>query len=304
MVSSFQDNDIKLLRVFREIVNSGGFSAAQIVLNTSASRISTQMSDLESRLGVRLCNRGRGGFSLTEEGKIIYDEAEKLFRAIQDFRLKVSETKTQLAGEIRFGLLDNLVTNSEDRVPQAIARFKKRENNVHLDLVIEPPLSLETGVIEGRLHLAIGVFFHRIHSLNYRKILTETHHLYCGINHPLFSLTDQEIENIDLHQFDYANRKQAESEGELASNFGTVGTAASNNMEALSILVLSGTYLAYLPKDLALLWVKSGKMKSILPNKYQQETTVHLITKKGSQQQRAVEIFIDDLIQSHTPKNS
>ena len=131
---SFQDVDIKLLRVFRAIVESGGFSAAQAVLNTSASRISTQMSDLESRLGVRLCNRGRIGFSLTEEGKIIYEEGEKLFRAIEDFRLKVSETETQLTGEIRLGLLDNLVTNPADKLPQAISIFKKRKNNVQLDL--------------------------------------------------------------------------------------------------------------------------------------------------------------------------
>jgi len=296
---SFQDVDIKLLRVFRAIVESGGFSAAQAVLNTSASRISTQMSDLESRLGVRLCNRGRIGFSLTEEGKIIYEEGEKLFRAIEDFRLKVSETETQLTGEIRLGLLDNLVTNPADKLPQAISIFKKRKNNVQLDLKIESPLSLETGVIDGRLHLAIGVFFHRIPSLNYRPIMHEKQYLYCSKKHPLFSLTDQEIKKIDLYKYDYANRKQAETEGELASDFGIHGSASSDNMEALSILVLSGAYMAFLPEEYAQFWVESGNMKKILPKKFKQQTTVHLITKKGAQKRRAVEIFIQDLIKTH-----
>ena len=299
MISSFQDFDIKLLRVFRAIVDSGGFSAAQVALNTSASRISTQMSDLESRLGVRLCNRGRTVFSLTEEGKIIYDEGEKLFRAIEDFRLKASETQTQLSGEIRFGLCDNLISNSQGRVPHAIALFKKRKNDVHLDLQIEPPLVLESGVMDGRLHLAIGVFFHRIRTLNYEPLLNELQYLYCGRKHPLFSSKDQETEMKDLLKYDYANRKQAETEGELASEFGNRGSAASNNMEALSILVLSGAYLAYLPEDTAHPWVERGDMRKILPDQLRQKTTLHLLTKKGARRQRAVEIFIQDLLTTH-----
>ena len=303
MIRSFQDVDIKLLRIFRAIVESGGFSAAQVVLNTSTSSISTQISNLESRLGVRLCNRGRGGFSLTDEGKVIYDEAEKLFRAIEDFRLKVSQTETELTGEIRFGLLDNLVTNPADRVPQAISIFKKRKNNVHLDLKIESPLSLEAGVVDGRLHLAIGVFFHRIPSLEYRPLLIEKQFLYCSKRHPLFSLSDKEINKNDPHKYDYAHRKHAEEEGELATDFGKEGTAASDNMEALSISVLSGAYLAFLPEEYADFWVKSGDMKKILPKKYNQKTTVHLITKKGAPRRRAVEIFIKDLIIKHNSEN-
>ena len=299
MANLFQDSDIKLLRVFREIVNNGGFSAAQLSLNTSASRISTQMSDLEARLGVRLCNRGRGGFSLTHEGKKIYDEGEKLFQSIEDFSLKVNESNTQLSGDIRFGLLDNLLSNEGDKIPQAISIFKKRKNNVHLDLKIESPLSLEAGVIDGRLHLAIGIFFHRLSSLNYQPLLIEEQYLYCGNDHPLFPLTDQEIKKIDLYKYDYANRKEAETEGELASNFGIDGTAASNNIEALSILVLSGTYLAFLPENYAHPWVQKGKMKQLLPTHLRQETTVNLITKKGVKKQRAVEIFIQDLLKTH-----
>ena len=299
MIRSLQDVDIKLLLVFRAIVENGGFSAAQIVLNTSASRISTQMSDLEARLGVRLCNRGRAGFSLSDEGQIIYRETEKLFQAIEDFRLKVSQTETELTGEIHFGLLDNLVTNPEDRVPEAISIFKKRENSVHLNLKIESPLSLETGVIDGRLHLAIGVFYHRVPSLQYQPLLMEEQYLYCSSKHPLFNLTDQQIKKKEVYKYDYANRKQAEKEGELASDFDYQSTAASNNMEALSILILSGAYLAFLPEDYADFWIQTGDMKKILPKEFHQKTTVHLITKKGAQKTRATEIFIHDLLKTH-----
>ncbi|HLB81274.1 MAG TPA: LysR family transcriptional regulator, partial [Dongiaceae bacterium] len=65
MTPKLNDIDVKLLRVFAAIVEAGGFAAAQAQLNVSPSRISTQIADLEARLGMRLCQRGRVGFRLT-----------------------------------------------------------------------------------------------------------------------------------------------------------------------------------------------------------------------------------------------
>ena len=72
MRTSISNADLHLLRVFLSVVESGGFSKAQIALNVSQSTISTQMIDLETRLGMRLCRRGRSGFALTEEGHELF----------------------------------------------------------------------------------------------------------------------------------------------------------------------------------------------------------------------------------------
>ena len=71
MLSKLADIDIKLLRVFLAIVEAGGFAAAQAQLNLSPSRISTLLADLEARLGMRLCQRGRVGFRLTDKGRAL-----------------------------------------------------------------------------------------------------------------------------------------------------------------------------------------------------------------------------------------
>src|SRR5450432_1060626 len=67
MLANLSEGDIRLLRVFAKVVEAGGFSAAQIELNVSQSTISTHMTALEQRLRVRLCERGRSGFRLTEK---------------------------------------------------------------------------------------------------------------------------------------------------------------------------------------------------------------------------------------------
>ncbi|MGH8844684.1 MAG: helix-turn-helix domain-containing protein, partial [Advenella sp.] len=57
------DFDLRLLRVFRTVAKMGSFTAAESALGITRSAISLHMSDLEKRLGMRLCQRGRAGFS-------------------------------------------------------------------------------------------------------------------------------------------------------------------------------------------------------------------------------------------------
>ena len=81
-LAQVSDFDIRLLRLFRSVVECGGFSAAESVLGIGRSAISQQMSDLEQRLGLRLCQRGRAGFALTEEGREVYQSSLQLFGAL------------------------------------------------------------------------------------------------------------------------------------------------------------------------------------------------------------------------------
>jgi hypothetical protein len=63
MLGQLHDPDLHLLRLFVTVVQAGGFSAAQGVLGLSQPSISQQMAKLETRLGYRLCSRGKGGFA-------------------------------------------------------------------------------------------------------------------------------------------------------------------------------------------------------------------------------------------------
>lgn len=66
ILRSLGDADIRLLRVFVVVAACGGIAASELELNIGKSTISRYISDLEARLGLRLCNRGPSGFSLTE----------------------------------------------------------------------------------------------------------------------------------------------------------------------------------------------------------------------------------------------
>ena len=79
------DFDLRLIRTFRAVADCGGFSLAEVELRMTKSAISKQISDLEVRLGVQLCHRGRSGFALTTEGQTLYKASTRLFGEIEGF---------------------------------------------------------------------------------------------------------------------------------------------------------------------------------------------------------------------------
>ena len=54
-VAQVTDFDVRMLKIFRSVVECGGFSVAESVLGIGRSAISQQMTELEQRLGLRLC---------------------------------------------------------------------------------------------------------------------------------------------------------------------------------------------------------------------------------------------------------
>src|SRR5262245_57600290 len=92
------DFDLRLLRVFESVVRAGSFTAAEVGLNKSKSAISMDISTLETRLGLKLCRRGRGGFALTPHGKEIYELTLDLFKRLHEFRDRVGHVASRLGG--------------------------------------------------------------------------------------------------------------------------------------------------------------------------------------------------------------
>src|SRR5438874_704146 len=100
LLGQLSDMDLRLLRVFRRVVECGGISAAELELNIGTSTISRHMKDLETRLGLTLCRRGRGGFSLTPEGQKVYEETLTMLAALDQFRTSIDNVHSRMGGEL------------------------------------------------------------------------------------------------------------------------------------------------------------------------------------------------------------
>lgn len=66
------------LEIFIQVVESGSFSRAALQRNCSTVSIMNQINNFERRLVIKLVERSSHGITLTEAGKILYNEAKKL----------------------------------------------------------------------------------------------------------------------------------------------------------------------------------------------------------------------------------
>src|SRR5688572_26233314 len=86
VLGQLSDMDLRLLKVFKSVADCGGMAAAELELNIGSSTVSRHVKDLETRLGLVLCRRGRAGFALTAEGQRVYNETLRLLASVDAFR--------------------------------------------------------------------------------------------------------------------------------------------------------------------------------------------------------------------------
>jgi DNA-binding transcriptional LysR family regulator len=132
-LGQISDMDLRLLRVFRTVVDCGGMAAAELELNIGTSTVSRHIKDLETRLGLTLCRRGRAGFALTAEGEQIYAQTTQLLSATDAFRSSVDEIHQRMGGQLHVAVFDKTASNPASHIAQAISLFTDLAPDVRLN---------------------------------------------------------------------------------------------------------------------------------------------------------------------------
>jgi DNA-binding transcriptional LysR family regulator len=285
--------DLRLLRVFLVVVEAGGLSAAQTRLNVSVSTISNQISALETRLGVRLCQRGRTGFRLTPDGETVYGEMQKLFAAVDDFDLRVANLRSRLKGHISLGMVDSTLTDRSAPLHRAIDSVVGRMPGIHISLDCRPPNELLRDVMERKLDVAVGSFPKILLGLHYVQLYEERHYLYCGRGHGLFEQEAPTVEMVDRQSIvwrSYWAQRDVRHRHPPSSSTATVST-----MEAAARLILSGRYIGYLPGHYAESWVGTGEMRCLLPEELTYTAPFEAVFGDHVEQRRPLRLFVEAL---------
>jgi DNA-binding transcriptional LysR family regulator len=297
-LAQVSDFDIRLLKLFRSVVECGGFSAAESALGIGRSAISQQMSDLEQRLGLRLCQRGRAGFALTEEGREVYQSTQQLLAALESFRTEVNGLHQHLRGELNIGLTDNLVTVPHMRITNALARLKERGPDVHIHIRMTPPSEVEQGVLDGRLHIGVVPQSNPLSGLDYQALYDERSLLYCAVGHPLFYVDDQQLEDARLNAQE-AIAPTFRLPPEVQSHYQALNcTASASDREGMAFLILTGRYIGYLPDHYAQAWVQQGRLRALKPTTRFYDLSLASVTRKGRRPHLVLESFLEALAAS------
>lgn len=300
--------DIRHLRVFLAVVECGGFSAAEGLLGTSQSTISTHIAELERRLGYQICKRGRSGFEVTERGRDLHAFTLKLVDAFAEFEDNALFLKGAVAGRCRLALIDNLISDPDCPIIPALRTLSTFERGPRISIDILSPTEIELAVAAGRVDLGISIVEKRLPSLRYTPLYRELDVLVCGAEHPLFKTEDPvklragvtEAPKVIRTFLNHSDLFPIGNREELVA-----GTVA--NVEAAAYLILAGTHIGFLPAHYVADSVARGEMRVILEQEYVRMSEIVLIESVlNNDQDLGVRRFIKELLATapNASKNS
>lgn len=165
-------NQLKHLAIFVTVVECSSFAEAARKLNTSRSRVSEQLSDLEDILGVRLLQRSTRQLSITPEGKEVYEKARILPQLLQDIE-GINQP------EIPRGRVALTVNNdiALKHLSPVLDGFCQKYPEVQLDLILSDD---RLDLIAEQIDLAIRIGFPKDDSLVARVMHEERFTIYAS----------------------------------------------------------------------------------------------------------------------------
>ena len=133
--------DMRQLRYFAQVVESGSFSKAATQLHVAQPALSQHVRHMEEELGVSLLHRGTHGVTPTEAGDRLLRHAKRILAEFAEIPDSVRGEAIAPRGEVRFGLPGTvsellaapLIEAARDRYPEVRIRVVEAMSGYILD---------------------------------------------------------------------------------------------------------------------------------------------------------------------------
>jgi DNA-binding transcriptional LysR family regulator len=122
--------NLNLLKYFYEVVNTGNITKTSEKLLISQPAITKAIKELENELNTTLLERNKKGVIPTEEGKILYEHAKKMFEDLNQ-TINIIENNNAKSGHLYVG---TTTTNFINLLMNPIKEFKKLFPNVQIHI--------------------------------------------------------------------------------------------------------------------------------------------------------------------------
>lgn len=299
VLGQLSDMDLRLLKVFKSVVECGGMAAAELELNIGTSTVSRHVKDLETRLGLVLCRRGRAGFALTPEGQRVYEETLRLLTSVDTFRSSIDDIHCRMGGQLEIAVFDKTASNPQARIAEAISRFAQQAPEVGLSVHVASISTIERGIIDGHFHVGVIPTHRTSHSLSYSDLFGETMLLYCGHRHPLFGAKHDHLTWESLRAYPFAGLGHHSPNMELSHRANLTRRATGSDEEAIALLILSGQFLGFLPDHYAVRFERQGAMQAVAPERFNYACRFVSVLRRSPQPSRATQLFHECLLAAH-----
>lgn len=236
MKLNFDERDLRSLRVFCAVAEAGGFAAAEKNLAMSKPSISRHVRDVEARLGVKLCERGRSGFRLTSEGEVALDLASAAFQALGRIRPEIDAVHGILSGRLAIGIGEHTLTHPDCKLPEALTAMRSQAPGVEPQILVMTFNELAQSLNDGRVDLVIRGKYVDDRDFFHVPLFRETHRIYVAD-----SVDKSKVPNLPLIYRQHPYVDQAIQSGRYHRGPNAAG------LDSVAAMVATGFYQGMLP---------------------------------------------------------
>ncbi|MBS0251997.1 MAG: LysR family transcriptional regulator [Proteobacteria bacterium] len=288
--------DWNLVRLFLDIVRSGGISTAARTLSKQQPTISAGLKRLEEHVGAPLFIRSARGVALTPAGRSLLKSAEEIEILISGMPGDVAQSSGRLQGVVTLRVISDLVAPAFDR---AMVAFHQVNPAVEIRFDISPWRDVVLSVKDGSADIGIACVAATGMELNHRPLMREWQQLYCGKAHPAFGAAPVSPESIADETFVLTGEDEP---AELADfrhrhRLGERSGGSAETLHEVKRLIQIGIGVGFLPTVVAAEAVEAGELWPMLHPDVLPTYPVYLVTRDESLSPPARALL--DMIEMH-----
>lgn len=284
-------DDVVSMAMFARVVQAGSFTGAAAMLGLSKSVVSSRISELETRLGVRLLHRTTRRLSLTPDGARLHERCARLVAAADEAREALDSAFREPDGVVRMtvpvgmGLwqLPDLVRRLHERHPRLVLDISLSDHRVDIvaegfDLAIRVAETLDASTLVAR------------------RIARERMMLCASPTYLAKRGEPQSPEDLTKHnclRIGSLSRTWTFRSGRHTSKVTISGSLITDNIVMLRQATIDGIGLARLPMSIATSDVEEGRLVQVLPTYTMGEANVFIVHPYGKQMPTKVRAVID-----------
>lgn len=284
--------DWNLLKVFHEIVRTGGITRAAEGMGRNQPAVSLSLKRLEDALGVILCRRGPAGFELTDEGQVVAEICAKMGVMAVGLPDRIANLADEVRGRVRIQLISSIVNAAFDR---ALAEFHSRYPQVEIVIDVTTWDAVGRSLLRNELDIGIAPARFNHAELRYSLLFREIHRPYCGPHHPLFGVILSDPAELAGHPFILTGADEPDelTKYRVRHGIGMRVAGLSEHLDEAKRLTVLGVGLCFLPEAYAAPDVDKGILWPVLPSSAELSMEIHLITNPQAPPNLARELLMD-----------
>jgi LysR family transcriptional regulator, transcriptional activator for dmlA len=290
-------NTLSELEFFTQLVKLGSLTAAARELDLTPPAVSKRLAQLEARLGVRLLNRTTRRISVTNEGEVYLNHAQRILAEIEEMEQMVTSSRAAPKGLVR---VNTTLGFGRSYIAPRISAFLRQYPEVEVQLMLtDRPQNLN----EGEFDVVIRFGEPPDARVIARKIAPNRRFLCASPRYlahaPALNVPDDLTQHncIVLRQNDSAYGIWRFAKGSESTTVKVHGNLSSNDGEVALLWALEGHgVLIRAEWDIAK-YLRSGRLVRLLEDYELPQADIFAVYPERHYLSAKVKVFIDFLVE-------